>query len=85
MNKYFDYFRSMSVSRGLQVEEDDLIQFSEGQSNKKSPRKTSKANEQNELNRDDDEDLVRWLIYSNFWINNSFKFIYVASHTRRNS
>ena len=48
----------MSVSRGLQVEEDDLIQFSEGQPIKE----TSKPEEQDELNNgDEEEDMVRWV------------------------
>jgi hypothetical protein len=75
--KYFPYcdvisglicdviFRSMSVSRGLQVEEDDLIQFSDGQPGgaKKSGVANNKAGlkseELEELREgEDDEDLV---------------------------
>jgi hypothetical protein len=43
-----------------QVEEDDLIQFSDGQPIKKSPKTGSKSDQLDELNEgEDDEDLVR--------------------------
>ncbi len=52
----------MSVSRGLQVEEDDLIQFSDGQPGgaKKANNKAGlKSEELEELREgEDDEDLV---------------------------
>ena len=68
----------MSVSRGLQVEEDDLIQFSEGQPIKE----TSKPEEQDELNNgDDEEDMVRWVnllhLKSQTYSSNFFSLIHL--------
>ena len=68
----------MSVSRGLQVEEDDLIQFSEGQPIKE----TSKAEEQDELNNgDEEEDMVRWVnllhLKSQTYSSNLFSLIHL--------
>lgn len=68
----------MSVSRGLQVEEDDLIQFSEGQPIKE----TSKPEEQDELNNgDEEEDMVRWVnllhLKSQTYSSNFFSLIHL--------
>ena len=66
----------MSVSRGLQVEEDDLIQFSDGQPVKKSPKTGSKSDQLDELNEgEEEEDLVRECLLNN-WVGRST----VSSH-----
>jgi len=62
------HFRSGSVSRGLQVEEDDLIQFSEsqGDKSKKLVKLKGPSDELEDMQEQEDDKLVEnFLVYLN--------------------